>query len=544
MERRIVESRPRGAASAQRGDTVSGRPFAYPVVVSSGTLRRGGGAAATAAEPSGRRSPAAILDAAGTRGTWAVVLALSGVAALLRFPTLGLQSFDVDEGATLYVIRGSFGHTLHGVALHESTPPLYYVLAWLWSQAFGSGEAGLRSLSAVAGVALVPVVYAIGIALGARRIGLIAAAVVATSPYLVFYSQEARSYALFALLSTAALLCCVRAIREPGPRAFALWAVVSYAALATHYFAVFPLIGQIAALAVFGARRRLLAWSVAATAVASVPLLVLALHQKGAGHAAWIGASSLTQRVRVTVETFALGATFKGTLPHWVLAACATAAVAIAAAIAVASFFLVRRTTAAERRAGWIVGVVAALAIVLPLVGAAGYIVDRNLIAVLPVLALVLALGLGCAGAGRLGAAGAAVVVAGGVALTVLSFAVAPMRRPDVRQVSRWLGRPSQARVLVFVPRWRILLQTYQGTLADLPVGGVRVRDVEVFTAGDSIPAGTMPAAFRPAGVRHGDTFTLFDFRSRVPQRVTAADLGRHVFAESGLQPVAVLETP
>lgn len=486
---------------------------------------------------------AAILDAALAPSTW-VVLAITTAAAILRFPTLGLQSFDVDEGATLYVIRGSFGHTLHGVALHESTPPLYYVLAWLWSQAFGSGEAGLRSLSAVAGVALVPVVYAIGAALGSRRIALIGAAVVATSPYLVFYSQEARSYALFALLSTAALLCCVRAIRDPSPRAFALWAGVSYAALATHYFAVFPLISQIAALAVFGARRRLLAWSVAATAVASVPLLVLALHQKGAGHAAWIGSSSLTQRARVTVETFALGATFKGALPHWVLGCCAVAAVAIGAAIALACFLFVRRTTPGERRAGWIVVAVAALAIVLPLLGAAGYIVDRNLIAVLPVLALVLAVGLGCARAGRAGAAGAGVVVACGVALTVLSFAVTPMRRPDVRQVSRWLGRPAHSRVLVFVPRWRILLQTYQGTLADLPAVGVRVRDVEVFTAGGSIPAGTVPAVFRPAGVRRGDTFTLFDFRSRVPRRVTSSELGRHVFAESGLQPVAVLETP
>lgn len=513
--------------------------------MSSGTLRpRRGGTAATPAGPRGRARSEWILGVARARATPALVLAITGVAVLLRFPTLGLQSFDVDEGATLYVIRGSFGHALHGVALHESTPPLYYALAWLWSQAFGSGEAGLRSLSAVAGVALVPVVYAVGRELGSRQIGLIAAAVVATSPYLVFYSQEARSYALFALLSTTALLCCVRAIRDPTPRAFAVWAALSYAALATHYFAVFPLIGQIVALAVFGARRRLLAWSVAATAVAAAPLLVLALHQKGAGHAAWIGASSVTQRARVTVETFALGATFRGTLPHWVLACCAVAAVAIGAAIVLACLFLVRRTTAAERRAGWVVGVVAALAIVLPLVVAARYIVDRNLIAVLPVLALVLAAGLGCARAGRAGTAAAAVVVACGIALTVLSFAVASMRRPDVRQVSRWLGRPAQARVLVFVPRWRILLQTYEGTLADLPAVGVRVRDVEVFTAGDSIPTGTVPASFRPAGVRRGDTFTLFDFRSRVPRRVTAAELGRHVFAESGLQPVAVLETP
>ena len=75
------------------------------------------------------------------------------------------------------------------------------VLAWLWVQAFGTGEVGLRLFSAVAGVATVPVVYAVGRTLASRRIGLVAAALAATSPYLVFYSQEARSYALFALLN-------------------------------------------------------------------------------------------------------------------------------------------------------------------------------------------------------------------------------------------------------------------------------------------------------------------------------------------------------
>ena len=46
---------------------------------------------------------------------------------------------------------------LHAVKVSESNPPLYYVLAWGWAKAFGTGEVGLRSLSALFGAATVPV---------------------------------------------------------------------------------------------------------------------------------------------------------------------------------------------------------------------------------------------------------------------------------------------------------------------------------------------------------------------------------------------------
>lgn len=478
------------------------------------------------------------------RRAWIDVGAVAVLAALLRLTTLGLQSYGFDEAWTLHVIRGSFTDMLDGVARHESTPPLYYALAWVWAQAFGTGEAGLRLLSATAGVATVPVVYAVGRTLGSRRIGLVAAALVATSPYLVFYSQEARSYALFTLLSTVAALCCIRAIQSPSRRMFALWAVVSIAATATHYFAVFPWVGQAVVLAVFGAPRRLLAWSIASVGAASVPLLLLARHQAD-GRADWIGASSLLERMRVTAETFALGATFKGTLPHAVLVACGVLAVVMASAIVAAMVLLIRRADAGERRAAAIAGLMAAVALALPLVGALGpadYFVHKNVIALLPLFAVLLAVGLGSRRAGRVGAAAAIVLVLAGVALTVMSFAVPSMRRPDVRQVSHQLGTPTRERVLIFVPRWRLLLETYQGKVEDLSPNGRRVAEVEVFTTDESIPRGIVPQGFRLTRVQRGNTFTLFSFRSGAPLTVTPDGIGDLTFSESGLQPIAVVQ--
>jgi uncharacterized membrane protein len=80
-----------------------------------------------------------------------------------------------------------------------------------------------------------------------ERSALIAAALVAFSPLLIWYSQEARAYALLALLTTLGLLFFLRALRHPGPpaaRDLALWSLCSLLALLSHYFALFPVAAQ------------------------------------------------------------------------------------------------------------------------------------------------------------------------------------------------------------------------------------------------------------------------------------------------------------
>src|SRR4051794_32331276 len=145
--------------------------------------------------------------------------------ALLRFATLDVQSYWLDEVATVNILRHSFGGMLSAVSAGESTPPLYYVLAWLWSKAFGTGEVGLRSLSALLGTATIPLAFVLGRELIERRTGLVAAALVAFNPLLVWYSQEARSYALMVLLTGLTLLALVRVVRDPSPRRLAAWAL-------------------------------------------------------------------------------------------------------------------------------------------------------------------------------------------------------------------------------------------------------------------------------------------------------------------------------
>src|SRR4051812_49976841 len=104
-------------------------------------------------------APVARRRAAAISAPVAIVAGLTLLAALLRFWQIGDQSYWYDEALTVDLVRASFGDMLAGVHGHEATPPLYFALAWAWTRVFGDGEAALRSLSAVAGTAVVPLAY-------------------------------------------------------------------------------------------------------------------------------------------------------------------------------------------------------------------------------------------------------------------------------------------------------------------------------------------------------------------------------------------------
>ena len=145
------------------------------------------------------------------------------IGAAIRFSTLDQQSFWLDEATTWGIVSHGVGHVLSTVPKTESTPPLYYVLVWLWSRVFGAGDVGLRSFSALCGTLTIPVMWAAGRRLASERIGLVAALVTAVNPLLFWYSQEARTYALLVLLSALSLLAFLRALEQPSTGRLVWW---------------------------------------------------------------------------------------------------------------------------------------------------------------------------------------------------------------------------------------------------------------------------------------------------------------------------------
>jgi mannosyltransferase len=427
------------------------------------------------------RSVAAWRDVAGEPSA-VIIAALIVLGGALRFYGLGHQGFWYDEAYTVFLMDHPIGSMLGLLPITESTPPLYYCLAWFWTRVFGSGEAGLRSLSALFGVLLIPVAYTLGAAAATRRVGLVLAALVAFNPLLIWYSQEGRAYALLVLLTTVALLALIRVVRTPEPRAHVAWAVASILALTTHYYAVLVIAPQALWLLWQHRRRRAAQIAVAAVMVCGLALIPLALAQNGTHRDRWISVSPLGGRLNQLVPHVLIGPS----VPDRPIVKFAALAAALVGLV-----LLARRANAAERRpavwAGLLVvcGIGLSLGFIL-----AGYdgLITRNLLALVVPVLVVLAAGFGARRAGRLGLLAAAVLCAMGLTAAVGVAADRDLQRPDWRPLVRMLGPPPPAHG----PGRAFLIQNYRmvlpmslympGLRRIAPRVGARVNQIDIIS--------------------------------------------------------------
>ena len=117
------------------------------------------------------------------------------VAGLLRFFRLGEQSLWIDEVFTWY--GADIGRPMPLSTLLENVHgPLYSLLLHAWGGVAGDSEWALRLPSALLGVATVPAFAWLAARWLGRETAVPAAWLTAGSPFLVWYSQEARNYAL------------------------------------------------------------------------------------------------------------------------------------------------------------------------------------------------------------------------------------------------------------------------------------------------------------------------------------------------------------
>ena len=444
--------------------------------------------------------------------------------AAVRFGTLGVQSFWVDEGVTVHLVRMGFGDMLSAIPHSESTPPLYYVLAWGWGKVFGTGEWGLRSLSALVGVATIPVAYALAARLISPRAGAVAAALAAFTPLLVWYSQEARSYALLVLLGGLSVVLVLRALDDPSPRALWLWALVAALALCTHYFALFAVLPEAAWLL---ARRRAVL-PVAAVAVVGGALLPLAITQASNHAADFIRSSSLGTRVLQVPKQFLLG---------FSAPAQAAAVVAGLALAVIALYLLVTRASAAEQRGAAIAAALAIVIVGVPLVislAGADYFITRNVMLGWLPFAAVLAAGFAVRPAGFVAAG---LLCALGLALVIAVQANPSYQRDDWRGAARALGTATVPRAIVASPvGGGDALAAYLHGAKTFPRAGADVREIDVVGVAarrPGLPAAPPPvshpvyAYFFPVSSKRTRTYTLIRLRAMpdVPRRELAVHL-------------------
>ena len=176
--------------------------------VATATLASTAVLAATLGAASATRLPA--VSGLGSRA-WRKFVDLDGPALVaLTLVALGLRlliarGLWLDEATTWYQAKlPTLGAMLDDIRTSDVHPPLHHILTWLSVRVAGDGEYALRIPSLAAGVLLVPALYGLGRELWDRRTGLIAAALATCAPILVWYSQEARMYALLLLFGVLA----------------------------------------------------------------------------------------------------------------------------------------------------------------------------------------------------------------------------------------------------------------------------------------------------------------------------------------------------
>jgi hypothetical protein len=449
--------------------------------------------------------------------------------AVLRFHGLGAQSFWADEAITREIVQGSLGSGWDQMTDRESAPPLYYLAEWAWVHLVGRSDAALRSFSAVTGTLTIPVLFAAAQRLGDRRAALIAAALAASSPLLVWYSQEARPYSLYVLLCAVSFWLFIRARDEQTGGSLAAWALASAAAIATHYFAALLVVGE-AAWLVAGTRTGRARIAVASAPVAAltagfIPFALEQRHLQG-----WIPSFPLGDRIRALPETSLVGITD----PPTVVVAAALALVCIGLAT------LILRGDETQKAGA----VVSASLVLMPFAAVAiaarlglDELTARNLLAVWPPLAVLIAIAFTTHRARRFGGVLAIALCGIGVGVIVEVKSTERLQRVAWRTAATLIGPPRDRVIAVPDPFGHRPLLFYlgeQGGRARDVIGAPRTTELVLLTyqtpdhgsnCYSGTPCGmpdpaqtpfTAPPGFHLVERRSRDLFTLARYRAPV----------------------------
>lgn len=153
-----------------------------------------------------------------------MIYAILTLGLVLRLISIN-QSLWLDEATSALVARDmSLGQILTQFLPGDFHPPLYYFILRVWGLIFGTSEIALRSLSVLAGLGTIWLIYKISK-------NWIAALLLATSGLSIYFSQEVRMYQLASFFVALAVYFFVK----NGSRGGVGYGISITAAVLTHY---------------------------------------------------------------------------------------------------------------------------------------------------------------------------------------------------------------------------------------------------------------------------------------------------------------------
>lgn len=168
----------------------------------------------------------------------------------MRTHWLGLYSLWLDELGQASVATLGLREAIQGAKSHLGAAPLDYVLTWLALQ-LAHDDFAVRLPAALLGTLTLALVYRLGREFFDAPTGVLAGLLLAVAPLHLRYSQEARFYALFTCMTVASMLALAIALRRgTDPKAWAVYALVLAAGFYSHYYMVLIMLVQAILVAV------------------------------------------------------------------------------------------------------------------------------------------------------------------------------------------------------------------------------------------------------------------------------------------------------
>jgi hypothetical protein len=199
------------------------------------------------------------------------------IAFLLGVWALDARSLWGDEAFSVWASKQSALKLIAGL---DAQPPLYHLALGAARALWGESVFAIRFISVACGVLLVAAGANMGRRIGGSAVALTTALLLATSPILIYFMQEARMYTPAALMAGGAMLLAVvilqriRAHQHPTTGYWLAYVLLSLAALFTHFYTAGVLLANSIALGVAALRsrnaRRMAEWVIAHAAIAVV----------------------------------------------------------------------------------------------------------------------------------------------------------------------------------------------------------------------------------------------------------------------------------
>ncbi|MGB3905926.1 MAG: glycosyltransferase family 39 protein [Anaerolineae bacterium] len=170
-----------------------------------------------------------------------ILVLLVILAFALRLYQLDYQSLWRDEVDAILFARRDLSGLLPLFVRAGHNGPLYYLILHFWIRLVGDTEFSVRFLSLICGVLAVPLMFR----LGRRWVGwtgsLVATLLCTTSPYLIWYSQEGKMYALLFLSSLVSTYIYLLALERNRIYLWVSYLVLTAASMYVHLLAVLVL---------------------------------------------------------------------------------------------------------------------------------------------------------------------------------------------------------------------------------------------------------------------------------------------------------------